>query len=285
MDQLLSGEHAKMSRFTHDRMIRRMGWQVMALPFLLFISLPILQLFFKIDPSEFVASIQTREVVQAIYLSLRTTLVSVVMTIFFGTPVAYLLHHRKLWLARFADTLIDLPTVLPPAVAGLALLLVFGRMGWIGKILNLAGIQIPFTTAAVVLAQTFIAAPYYIRSTTMGFSNVSCEIKRAAALDGASRWQVFRYIMVPMSWMAIINGCVLTWARALGEFGATILFAGNLSGKTQTMPLAIYLGFQVNMQSAITLSVILIVVSIVVLVIAKRVLSQTVFEEEDDTEY
>ena len=119
----------------------------------------------------------------------------------------------------------------------------------------------------------------------MGFANVTCEIKRAAALDGANRWQVFRYIMVPMSWMAIINGCVLTWARALGEFGATILFAGNLSGKTQTMPLAIYLGFQVNMQSAITLSVILIVVSILVLILAKRVLNQSMYEEEDDLDY
>ncbi len=119
----------------------------------------------------------------------------------------------------------------------------------------------------------------------MGFSSIGCEIKRAAALDGASRWQVFRYIMVPMSWIAIINGCILTWARALGEFGATILFAGNLSGKTQTMPLAIYLGFEINMQSAITLSVLLIGISIIVLVIAKRVLNQNHLEEEDDTEY
>lgn len=257
----------------------------MAIPFMLFILLPILQLFFKIKPEQFFASLMSEGVLDAIYLSLRTTLITVVMTILFGTPVAYLLHHPKLKMARWADALVDLPTVLPPAVAGLALLMVFGRMGWIGKYLNLLGIQIPFTSTAVVMAQMFIAAPYYIRSTTMGFSNVSCEIKRAAALDGASRWQIFRYIMVPMSWIAIINGCILTWARALGEFGATILFAGNLTGKTQTMPLAIYLGFEVNMQSAITLSVILIVVSLVVLVIAKRVLNQSINQEEDDTEY
>jgi molybdate transport system permease protein len=257
----------------------------MAIPFMLFILLPILQLFFKIEPEQFFASLMSEGVLDAIYLSLRTTLITVVMTILFGTPVAYLLHHPKLKMARWADALVDLPTVLPPAVAGLALLMVFGRMGWIGKYLNLLGIQIPFTSTAVVMAQMFIAAPYYIRSTTMGFSNVSCEIKRAAALDGASRWQIFRYIMVPMSWIAIINGCILTWARALGEFGATILFAGNLTGKTQTMPLAIYLGFEVNMQSAITLSVILIVVSLVVLVIAKRVLNQSINQEEDDTEY
>jgi len=260
-------------------------WQILSYPFLLFIFLPIIQLIFKVVPENFIESIQSRMVIQAIELSLKTTLITVVATVIFGTPVAYLLHHRNLKLAKFADTLVDLPTVLPPAVAGLALLMTFGRMGWIGKILNLGGIQIPFTTAAVVLAQMFIAAPYYIRSTTMGFASIGCEIKRAAALDGASRWQVFRYIMVPMSWISIINGCILTWARALGEFGATILFAGNLSGKTQTMPLAIYLGFEVNMQSAITLSVLLIGISIIVLVVAKRVLNQNHLEEEDDTEY
>jgi molybdate transport system permease protein len=272
-------------KFSRDRFFRRLGWQILALPFILFLLLPILQLFFKIEPRQFIENIQSREVLQAIWISLKTTLVSVAATILLGTPVAYLLHHPKLRLAKIADTLVDIPTVLPPAVAGLALLLVFGRMGWVGKILNLVDIQIPYTAAAVVLAQLFVASPYYIRSTTLGFSNVGCEIKRAAALDGASRLQVFRYIMVPMSWASIINGCILTWARALGEFGATILFAGNLSGKTQTMPLAIYLGFEVNMQSAITLSAILIVISVIVLVIAKRVFNQTVFEEEDDTEY
>lgn len=264
---------------------RRHGWQIFSLPFLLFILLPIVQMFFKIDPVEFITSIQSKTVVQALRLSLRTTCITVLATIIFGTPVAYLLQHKKLKLARFADILVDLPTVLPPAVAGLALLMVFGRMGWIGKLLSPMGIQIPYTTAAVVLAQTFVASPYYIRSTAQGFSGVGCEIKRAAALDGASRFQIFRYVMVPMSWMSILNGCVLTWARALGEFGATILFAGNLSGKTQTMPLAIYLGFQVDIQSAITLSVILIVISIAVLFIAKHIFQPADMTEEDDTDY
>ncbi len=223
--------------------------------------------------------------IKAIQLSLGTSLVTVAATIVFGTPVAYLLHHRKLRLAKFVDTLVDLPTVLPPAVAGLALLLAFGRSGLVGSWLNLVGISIPFTTTAVIMAQMFIAAPYYIKSATLGFANVGCEIKRAAALDGASRWQVFRFIMVPMSWAAIINGCVMTWARALGEFGATILFAGNFEGRTQTMPLAIYLGFEINIQSAIVMSVILILVSILVLVFAKRYLVNHELTEDDDTEY
>jgi molybdate transport system permease protein len=274
-----------MKKLNRNKVVRQLSWQILSIPFLLFILIPIVQLFFKITPESFIQQIQSHEVLQAIRLSLLTTFITVIVTIFFGTPVAYLIHHRNLRIARWTDALVDLPTVLPPAVAGLALLLAFGRAGWIGKGLTLLGIQIPFTTAAVVMAQMFIASPYYIRSTAMGFDQVGCEIKRAAALDGASRWQVFRYIMVPMSWMAIINGCILTWARALGEFGATILFAGNFPGRTQTMPLAIYLGFEVNMQSAITLSVILIVVSLAVLVIAKRVLNEKVEIEEDNVDY
>jgi molybdate transport system permease protein len=285
MGGLLSGEFAGMKKLGRNKTFRQLGWQILSIPFLLFILIPIVQLFFKITPESFIQQVQSHEVIQAMRLSLVTTLLTVIATIIFGTPVAYLIHHRNLRIARWTDALVDLPTVLPPAVAGLALLLAFGRAGWIGKGLTLIGIQIPFTTAAVVMAQTFIAAPYYIRSAAMGFDQVGCEIKRAAALDGASRWQVFRYIMVPMSWMAIINGCILTWARALGEFGATILFAGNFPGRTQTMPLAIYLGFEVNMQSAITLSVILIVVSLLVLVIAKRVLNEKVEIEEDNVDY
>lgn len=115
-------------------------WQILSYPFLLFIFLPIIQLIFKVVPENFIESIQSRMVIQAIELSLKTTLITVVATVIFGTPVAYLLHHRNLKLAKFADTLVDLPTVLPPAVAGLALLMTFGRMGWIGKILNLGGI-------------------------------------------------------------------------------------------------------------------------------------------------
>lgn len=274
-----------MSAIYQQKRRRRFGWQALSIPFVLFLIIPILQIFFRITPESFWASIQTDQVLKAIRLSLVTSLTTVAATIVFGTPVAYLLHHRNLRLSKAVDTLVDLPTVLPPAVAGLALLFAFGRTGWIGSWLNLFGISIPFTTTAVVLAQLFIAAPYYIKSTAIGFANVGCEIKRAAALDGANRWQVFRFVMIPMAWASIVNGCVMTWARALGEFGATILFAGNFEGRTQTMPLAIYLGFEVNIQSAVVLSAILIVVSIVILVVAKRYLVKHEWVEEDSTDY
>ena len=161
--------------------------------------------------------------------------------------------------------------MLPPAVAGVALLVAFGRRGVVGGLLEQAGVHLAFTQAAVVMAQTFIAAPLYIKSASIGFSQVAPELEQAAGLDGASRWGVFRHVTVPLSWAALLTGAVLTWARALGEFGATIIFAGNFPGRTQTMPLAIYIGFELDLGVALTLSVILIGFSFLTLVAIKAV--------------
>jgi len=162
--------------------------------------------------------------------------------------------------------------VLPPAVAGVALLMAFGRRGLFGPLLATAGISLPFTFAAVVLAQTFVAAPFYVKAAAIGFAGIDPEFRQAAALDGASRWQIFRFITLPLSWRALISGSVMTWARALGEFGATILFAGNFQGSTQTMPLAIYVGFETDINVAVTLSIILVCFSFLTLMIVKRIL-------------
>jgi molybdate transport system permease protein len=243
-------------------------WKLFTLPLLVFIALPVLALFLRLTPESFL-TLQEQQVVQAVRLSLVTSLTTVLITLIFGTPVAYLLYRRRSLFTRLVDTLVDLPTVLPPAVAGVALLMAFGRQGLAGNVLSAFGISIPFTTAAVIMAQTFIAAPLYIKSAALGFSGVNCELKRAAALDGANKWQVFRYIMLPMSWTSIVSGSVLTWARALGEFGATIIFAGNYSGRTQTMPLAIYIGFEIDLNVALLLSAILILFSFLVLAVVK----------------
>jgi molybdate transport system permease protein len=208
----------------------------------------------------------------------------VILTFIFGTPLAYFLANRKHRLHGLVDTLVDLPTVLPPSVSGVALLLAFGRQGLIGRELSLLGISIPFTTAAVVLAQLFIASPLFIKSAAVGFSAVDCELRRSAALDGANRWQIFRMIMIPMTWPSLMNGIVLSWARALGEFGATIIFAGNFSGRTQTMPLAIYLGFEIDFSVAVTLSVILIIISFLVLVMVKAILHYQLGGEKETFE-
>jgi molybdate transport system permease protein len=174
------------------------------------------------------------------------------------------------------DTLIDLPMVLPPSVAGSALLMAFGRRGLLGAPLAELGISISFTVVAVVLAQCFVAAPSFVTSATAGFVGVERELEQAAALDGASTSQVLRFITIPLAWPALFSGAVMIWARALGEFGATSIFAGNLPGRTQTMPLAIYLGFERDLDLALILAAILLVISFAVLALVKGVLKQGV---------
>jgi molybdate transport system permease protein len=248
------------------------GWQLLSLPLLAFLVLPILALFLGVNPGQLIAKLGDDQALQAVSLSLRTTLMSVALTILFGTPVAMMLSRRRLRFRRAIDTLIDLPTVLPPSVAGIALLIAFGRRGLLGGALDDLGIQVAFTQTAVVLAQTFVAAPFYIKSAAIAFAGIDLEIKQAAAIDGANGWQVFRHVIVPLSWSALIGGSVMTWARALGEFGATIIFAGNFPGRTQTMPLAIYIGFEIDLDVALTLSVILIGFSFLALTSVKGVL-------------
>ncbi len=263
----------------------RVSWRLLVLPFSLFIFLPLLALFLRISPAELWQSLNTQQVTQALTLSLVTSLSTVLVTVVFGTPVAYYLSHRHYRFHRLLDTLIDLPTVLPPAVAGVALLAAFGRRGLLGGALESIGVSLPFTSVAVVMAQTFIAAPFYIKSAALGFSGVNCELRRAAALDGANRWQTFRYIMIPMSWIALLSGAVMTWARALGEFGATIIFAGNFPGRTQTMPLAIYIGFEIDLNVAITLAIILVCLAFLILIVVKAFLSNQIEAAPAETDY
>ncbi len=256
---------------------RRRGvnlWKLSTLPLFLFILIPLIALFLRTSLADVWSHLQMQQVRQAIQLSLLTSTLTVLLTVLFGTPVAYYLSHRHYRLYRLLDTLIDLPTVLPPAVAGVALLMAFGRRGLFGDWLSALGVSIPFTTLAVILAQTFIAAPLYIKSAALGFYAVDCELRKAAALDGANRWQTFTHIMLPMAWMSILSGGVMTWARAMGEFGATIIFAGNFPGRTQTMPLAIYIGFELDLNVALTLSVILILLSVLTLALVKGLLYQ-----------
>ena len=245
---------------------------LLAIPLLLFFFLPILSIFIKTSPSSILTNLNEENALKAISLSLLTSVITTLVTVAFGTPVAYLLSQKHSRFYRIIDTLVDLPTVLPPAVAGVALLMAFGRKGIFASWLTQYGISIPFTTLAVIMAQTFIASPLYIKSAAISFSGISKELKQAAELDGASRFEIFRYIVIPLSWMGMLSGCVMTWARALGEFGATIIFAGNFPGRTQTMPLAIYIGFEIELNVALTLSIILITFSFLTLIIVKNVL-------------
>ncbi len=247
-------------------------WRVLSLPMLIYIILPLLALFLRISPEQLVANLQEPNVLRAIGLSLTTTIVSTLLIILGGTPLAYAHARRQFRFGRLIDTLIDLPLVLPPAVAGVALLMAFGRRGLLGGWLDLLGVQVGFTTVAVIMAQVFVAAPFYIKSAALGFASLDRELELAASLDGASSWQIFRFVTMPLSWSALLGGSVMSWARALGEFGATIIFAGNFPGRTQTMPLAIYIGFELDLDIALTLSVILILFSFLALLIAKGIL-------------
>lgn len=252
--------------------IANLSWQLLALPFLLFIIIPITAIFLRTSLADLLENLNHTQVIKAVNVSLLTSLIATVVTWIVGTPVAYLLAQRRFRFRRLVDTLIDLPTVLPPAVAGVALLMAFGRRGLFGPWLDSMGINIPFTMPAVVIAQTFIASPFYIKAAALGFGAIDPELKQAASLDGASRLQVFRHITLPLSWTALLSGSVMTWARAMGEFGATIIFAGNFPGRTQTMPLAIYVGFEIAQSVALTLAIILISLSFLTLLIIKGLL-------------
>ena len=179
-------------------------------------------------------------VVDALALSLVTTACSLVLTIAIGLPLALVLARRRFRGKPLLETIVDLPIVLPPSVAGLALLLLLGRRGPLGAPLDLLGITIPFTVVAVVMVQVFVSAPFFIRSARAGFASVARDLEDAARVDGARERDLFRHVTVPLAAPALAAGLVMAWARALGEFGATIMFAGSVAGRTQTLPLLVY---------------------------------------------
>jgi molybdate transport system permease protein len=221
------------------------GLVLLAAVLALFLGLPVAVLVVRAVAGRALAdALRTPSVLDALVLSLATTSLSLVLTVAIGMPIAFALARRRFRGASVLDTVVDLPIVLPPSVAGLALLLVFGRRGLLGEPLAAAGLTIAFTTLAVVLAQTFVSAPFFIRAARAGILGVERDHEDAARVDGASEPRVLRWITVPLAAPALAAGLVMSWARALGEFGATIMFAGNIAGRTQTLPLVVYSEFQ-----------------------------------------
>ncbi len=235
----------------------------------LFLALPVLAIVVRALPLSADAWLSANTL-DALQLSLFTASLSAMLALLIGTPIAYLLARETFRGKALLDSLIDLPMVLPPAVAGLALLMAFGRRGLLGPALASLGIELPFTTAAVVMAETFVAAPFYIRAAKVGFADVDPKLEQMSALLGVSNLRTFFRITLPLAAPSLVSGLLMTWARALGEFGATIMFAGNFQGRTQTMPLAIYIGLESNLDSALALSLILIVVSFAILAAVRR---------------
>jgi molybdate transport system permease protein len=263
-------------RRRRGRRLRQAWLNLAAVPLLAFLIFPLIAIVVGVSPGQLLVNLANPQVTQAITLSLFTTAATTTITVIAGTPVAYILARRKFAGRNLLDTLIDLPMVLPPAVAGIALLVAFGRQGLFGQYLRDVGITVAFTPVAVVMAQLFVASPFYVKAAAAGFSDISRELEQAAALERASPLQVFLAVTVPLAGPALLGGMIMTWARALGEFGATIIFAGNFPGRTQTMPLAIYLGFELDLDLALTLSVILLAISFVVLFLVKGALRQRV---------
>ena len=234
------------------------------------LAIPLAAVILRSIGPDFISNAFSKQSIKALSLSLVTSSITMVVAAILGTPLAYVLARWKFRYKSWIELILDLPIVLPPSVAGLALLIAFGRNGYFGPVLNVLGISLPFTTVAVVMAQTFVAAPLYIRSARIGFSEIDQQLIEAAYVEGASQWQLFNEVMIPLTGRVLASGAILTWTRALGEFGATILFAGNLEGTTQTMPMAIYIGFEQNLGVALVLSVVLIFVSVIVLTVTKK---------------
>jgi molybdate transport system permease protein len=239
---------------------------------LAFLILPIVGLLFRLDWATMPAAITSEAAQTALGLSLRTATVATLICLVIGVPLAMLIARSNSRIGGVLRALTTLPLVLPPLVGGIALLYLLGRTGLIGASLTAFGIQIPFTTAAVVIAQSFVALPFLVISVEGAFRTSGTRYESIAATLGARRWTTFRRVTLPLVAPGLIAGTVLCFARALGEFGATALFAGNAAGVTRTMPLAIYTAFNgagVSQDSAIALSLLLVFVAIVILLLMR----------------
>jgi molybdate transport system permease protein len=247
------------------------GPLLLGAPLLILVGVAIAALFLGTSPSDLVAQLKDQGARDAIALSLKTTLISLVVVILFGTGLSLAIHRAPSWLAGTLEVIVTLPAIMPPSVAGIALLMAFGRQGLVGSYFDVLGIRIAFTPIAVVMAQAFVATPFYVREVVSGLQSVNPSMLEAARIDGAGNGRVASSVLLPLAAPFVVGGAVLAWARAVGEFGATILFAGNLPGITQTVPLAIYLGFESNLEQAKALAVLLMLCAIGVLVFLRLV--------------
>jgi molybdate transport system permease protein len=231
-----------------------------------FLVLPLAGLLIRTPWASLPRRLTAPGVLDALRLSLVTATLATLACMIFGVPLAWLLARTSFPGRRLVRALVTVPLVLPPVVGGVALLLVFGRRGLLGGWLDSAfGITLPFTTAGVVLAEAFVAMPFLVISVEGALRAADTRYEEAAATLGARRWTTFRRVTLPLVAPGVAAGAVLCWARALGEFGATITFAGNFPGRTQTMPLAVYLALEQDLQAAIVLSLLLLVVSVAIL--------------------
>ena len=235
----------------------------------LFLLLPLLAIFLRIPPGKLISQLGDPVVRDALVVTLKTNAIAMALILLLGTPTAYLIGRRRFRGRSFALTLVELPLVLPPAVAGIGLLAAFGRVGLLGTPIRWLGLQIPFTQVAVVMAVAFVASPFYVRQGIASFEALDQNLVDAARTLGASPARVFFRVALPLALGGLGAGAALAFARGIGEFGATIMFAGSFQGITQTLPLAIYAEFDVSFDIALTISALLILVSAMILLAVK----------------
>ncbi|HVS84140.1 MAG TPA: ABC transporter permease [Gaiellaceae bacterium] len=234
-----------------------------------FLVLPVVAIFARVSPGRLVAQLSNPVATDALELSLKTTAIAQALILLVGTPAAWLLASRRFRGRGLVVTLVELPLVLPPAVAGIGLIAAFGRFGLLGGTLDAFGIRLGLTQAAVVLAVAFVASPLYLRQAIAAFEAVDQDMVAAARTLGAGPGRAFFRVVLPLARNGLAAGEALAFARGLGEFGATIMFAGSLQGVTQTLPLAIYQEFAVNFDVTLAMSALLVLVSTALLVALK----------------
>ncbi len=234
---------------------------------LAFLFLPLISVFISRSPLQLLATLNTEIAYQALVLSLETTFIALLIIVIFGTPLAYWVAKYSFRGKRFLEVALQMPIVVPPAVAGVGLILVFGNLGLLGGAISALGIDVGFTWIAVIMAQVFISAAFYVFAARQAFEAVDDELLAVSRTLGESPWRTFLRVTTPLALPGLLSGAALSLARALGEFGATIVFAGNLPGSTQTMPLAIYTALQSNFEVAVAISALLLTVAFILLLL------------------
>ena len=253
------------------------GMGVAAAVLMAFVLLPIAAIFTRVPVGTLLAQLRSRPALDALGVSAKTTLIALALIVTVGTPAAYLLGSRAFRGRTVVLTLLEIPLVLPPAVAGIGLFAAFGRFGLLGGTLRALGVQIPFTQIAVVMALVFVSLPFFVRQAVAGFASVDPSMLVAARTLGAGPARTFGRVAVPLAARSLSSGAALAWGRALGEFGATIMFAGNLEGRTQTLPLAIFGSFsRGDVTTALAMAALLVAVSAGVLLAVRLLGSRRV---------
>lgn len=263
----MTGEPTRPGR----HLVYRLGMAALAVALGTLLVVPFIALVLDGGPLAILRGFECSLTLPALRLSMETTAISIVLVVLGGTPLAWWLAHSKWRSAKWLETLLQLPVVIPPAVGGIALLLAFGRRGLFGPWLDRMGFAPTFNTLAVVMAQVFVSAPFYLHAATLAFARLDQDLLAVARSLGASPPRLFFRVALPLAKPALIGGAAMSWARALGEFGATLMFAGNMTGKTQTLPLAIYTALEIDLRTAQALSLLLVIFAFALLLALRRI--------------